>query len=121
MITVTLLLLLLWAVQVVSLADELVCDRPFAALVTLTLCKLKNLTSIILLNASTALSAAGMAILSQCKHVKQLVMAPPVQSKGPLMAANTQVIGQLLIRHLPKWQNSDWLYLLHGLQLTSVL
>ena len=87
----------MWVVQVVSLADELVCDRPFAALVTLTLCKLKNLTSIILLNATTALSAAGMATLSQCRHVKQLVMAPPVLSKGPLMAANTQVLIQVAV------------------------
>lgn len=77
--------------QVVSLADELVTDRPFAALVTLTLCKLKNLSSIILLNASMALSAAGMATLAQCKHIKQLVLAPPLLTKGPLMAANTQV------------------------------
>ncbi|WIA35739.1 hypothetical protein OEZ86_004140 [Tetradesmus obliquus] len=83
-------------VQVISLANELVCDRPFAALVTLTLCKLKNLCSLVLLNSSMALSAAGVATLCQCKHIKQLVMAPPCVSKGPLMAANTQAIMTML-------------------------
>jgi hypothetical protein len=77
--------------QVVSLADELVADRPFACLVTLTLCKLKNLICLLLLNTSMSLSAAGLAALSQCRHMKQLVMAAPFISKGPLMAANTQV------------------------------
>jgi hypothetical protein len=67
-----------------------VCDRPFSALVTLTLCKLKNLCSLVLLNSSMALSAAGVATLCQCRHIKQLVLAPPYVSKGPLMAANTQ-------------------------------
>jgi hypothetical protein len=67
-----------------------VCDRPFSALVTLTLCKLKNLCSLVLLNSSMALSAAGVATLCQCRHIKQLVMAPPYVAKGPLMAANTQ-------------------------------
>lgn len=44
----------------VSLADELVAsDRPFAALVTLSLSKLKNLCCLVLLNNSMALSAAG--------------------------------------------------------------
>lgn len=33
----------------------------------------------------------GMAALTQCKHIKQLVLAAPYVSKGPLMAANTQV------------------------------
>uniref|UniRef100_A0A383V6V6 F-box domain-containing protein n=1 Tax=Tetradesmus obliquus TaxID=3088 RepID=A0A383V6V6_TETOB len=83
-------------VQVISLANELVCDRPFAALVTLTLCKLKNLCSLVLLNSSMALSAAGVATLCQCRHIKQLVMAPPCVSKGPLMAANTQAIMTML-------------------------
>jgi hypothetical protein len=146
--------------QVVSLADELVAsDMPFAALVTLSLSKLKNLCCLVLLNNSMALSAAGgvlhlrsslcaclqhrlavstdcllpaqwhgqhglsrpvlqaagevhsqgilrhganrkpvccsaatgMAALTQCKHIKQLVLAAPYVSKGPLMAANTQV------------------------------
>jgi hypothetical protein len=46
--------------QVMSLADDLVAsDRPFAALVTLTLSKLKNLCCLVLLNNSMALSAAG--------------------------------------------------------------
>lgn len=33
----------------------------------------------------------GMAALTQCKHIKQLVLAAPYVSKGPLMAASTQV------------------------------
>jgi hypothetical protein len=36
-------------------------------------------------------AASGMAVLTQCKHIKQLVLAAPYVSKGPLMAANTQV------------------------------
>ncbi|WIA15536.1 hypothetical protein OEZ85_002170 [Tetradesmus obliquus] len=73
-------------VQVISLANELVCDRPFAALVTLTLCKLKNLCSLVLLNSSMALSAAGVATLCQCRHIKQLVMAPPQQQDAAPVA-----------------------------------
>lgn len=54
--------------QVVSLADDLVAsDRPFAALVTLTLSKLKNLCCLVLLNNSMALSAAGET-LTPCVH-----------------------------------------------------
>lgn len=88
-------------VQVVSLADELVAsDRPFAALVTLSLSKLKNLCCLVLLNNSMALSAAGMAALTQCKHIKQLVLAAPYVSKGPLMAANTQAM-VAMIAQLP--------------------
>eukprot|EP00775_Hariotina_reticulata_P008860 gene8860-9039_t len=82
--------------QVVSLSDELVADRPFASLVTLTLCKLKNLICLLLLNTSMSLSAAGLAALSQCRHIKQLVLAAPFISKGPLMAANTQAISTIL-------------------------
>jgi len=39
-----------------------------------------------------ALCYAGMAALTQCKHIKQLLLAAPVVSKGPLMSANTQVL-----------------------------
>lgn len=84
-------------VQVASLADELVSsDRPFAALVTLSLSKLKNLSCLVLLNKSMALSAAGMAALTQCKHIKQLLLAAPVVSKGPLMSANTQAMAAVI-------------------------
>jgi hypothetical protein len=36
-------------------------------------------------------AAPGMAVLTHCKHIKQLVLAAPYVTKGPLMAANTQV------------------------------
>ncbi len=80
-----------WCTQVVSLADELAADRPFAAFVTLVLSKLKNLTCLLLLNTSLTLSAAGLASLSQCRHMRQLLLAPPAPAKGPLAAANTLV------------------------------
>jgi hypothetical protein len=66
---------LLYAAQVVSLADELVAsDRPFAALVTLSLSKLKNLCCLVLLNNTMALSAAGMQPIDMLRGLLQTAL-----------------------------------------------